>query len=649
MVHRQLVIGVLVILLVAGVAGVSASVPPDASGAPSDGVRELATVVPVWQQANSNGFGDPQAGEVSALAVFSGYLYAGIHSDANDARIYRSPDGVTWTPVIEPGFGISHDIAPRAILDFIVFNNRLYTSTGRGGDPGQIYRTLDGLNWAPMVIYGFNDQDNVDITALTEYNGMIYAGVTNSVTGAQIWRSFTGDNNTWTQVAPAVPGTAAASITGLAEFDGGLYAAVESEAPAQIWQSFGGTSGTWSAVVSDGFGDANTLSTGGMAVFGGYLYVGAGNTAVGAQLWRTIDGATWEQAITPGFGDANNQKVEMVFVFQSHLYASVRNTATGIELWRTADGSLWEQANLDGFGDSNNSGTNGSNGTAEFLGHLYVGTANVVDGGELWSMLEYEADLALSKVDALDPVTSGNPIQYTLTVSNAGPDTSQNVVLTDNLPVGVSFVSAVPGQGNCGHSAGVVTCNLGDITNGGSASVIITVTTTIPGTLSNSASVSAGTLDPNGANDTDTEQTTVNPPGAAQADLSIAKADGPDPVTAGAALTYTLAITNAGPDAASTITVVDPLPTGVTYGHASGSGWSCGHVAGVVTCTLPNLAVGMASTIVITATVPDTSGTITNTVTVSGQEADPHPGNNSALARTQVQLVYHVYLPAVRK
>jgi len=344
--HKKLMIGVLVILLVAGVAGVSASAP-DASSAISHGGWELALALPSWQQVNSNGFGDTQAGEVSALETFNGYLYAGVHSDTHDARIYRSSDGVTWTPVIAPGFGISHDIAPRAILDFIVFNNRLYTSTGRGGDPGQIYRTLDGLNWAPMVIYGFNDQDNVDISALGEYNGMIYAGVTNSVTGAQIWRSFTGDNNTWTQVAPETPGTAAASITGLVEFDGALYAAVESEAPAQIWQSYGGTLGTWTTVVSDGFGDSNTLSTGGMAVFAGYLYAGAGNTANGAQLWRTNDGVTWEQAITPGFGDPNNQKVEAVFVFQNQLYAGVKNAVTGIEVWRTTDGTLWEQANTD--------------------------------------------------------------------------------------------------------------------------------------------------------------------------------------------------------------------------------------------------------------------------------------------------------------
>jgi uncharacterized repeat protein (TIGR01451 family) len=502
--YKKVMIGILLIL-VAGVAGVSASAP-DASSAPSHGVQALAQEIPGWQQVNSNGFGVQQTGEVSALDAFNGYLYAGTHNATDGAQIFCSPDGVTWAPVIQPGFGISHDIAPPAILDLTVFNGRLYASTGRGDGPGQIWRTLNGVAWAPMVITGFSNPDTVDVTALAEYNGLLYAGATNLITGAQIWRSYTGDSNTWTQVAPAVPGTAPASVTGFALFDGALYAAVASDAPAQIWRSYGGA---WTTVVSDGFGLSDTTSTGGMAEFAGYLYAGAGNMVSGAQLWRTNDGENWEQAISPGFGDPNNQKVEMVFVFQNHLYVSVKNTGTGIELWRSTDGSLWERANQDGFGDSNNSGSNGSHATTDFLGHLYVGTSNVIDGGELWRMQQQEADLALSQVDAPDPVLLGDPIRYILTVSNAGPDMAQNVVLTDNLPVGVSYVSATPNQGTCGIGSGVVTCNLGDLPNGGSLNVEIVVTSLTAGVKTNQASVAADTADPNRVNNGANEATSV--------------------------------------------------------------------------------------------------------------------------------------------
>jgi hypothetical protein len=367
---KQLTFGVLVLLLVVGVAGVAAPAPGVYGAQP-----------PVWQQVNDNGFGDQDADEVSSLAAFNGYLYAGTSNPIDGARILRSPDGMTWTPVIEPGFGIAHDIAPPAILDLTTFNGRLYASTGRGDGPGQIWRALDGVNWAPMNINGFGDPDLVDITVLAEYGGMLYAGATNLITGAQVWRSSTGDNNTWTQVAPDTPG-AGATVTGLAAFDGGLYAAVESDAPAQIWITYGGN---WATIVDDGFGDSLTTQIGGMAVFAGFLYVGVGNKQEGAQLWRTPDGASWEPVTVPGLGDPNNEKVEMVFVFQNQLYVSVKNAQTGLELWRSIDGANWERANEDGFGDDGNSGTNWSNAATDFLGALYLGTANNA-GGELWRM-----------------------------------------------------------------------------------------------------------------------------------------------------------------------------------------------------------------------------------------------------------------------
>ena len=263
-----------------------------------------------------------------------------------------------------------------------VFNGRLYASTGRG-NAAQIWRSLDGTNWARVVNAGFGDPDIVDITVLAEYNGLIYAGATHSVTGAQIWRSYTGDSNSWTLVAPAVAGTTTSTITGFAVFDGALYTAVSLDdgSPGQIWNSFGGA---WTTIVSDGFGNSDTTMTGGMAAFGGYLYVGAGNTADGAQLWRTNDGSIWEQMISPGFGDTNNQKIELVYVFQNQLFVSVKNSVTGIEIWRSTNGTTWEQANQDGFDDSKNTSTNWRNATTDFWGQLYVGTSNTTDGGELW-------------------------------------------------------------------------------------------------------------------------------------------------------------------------------------------------------------------------------------------------------------------------
>ena len=389
--RRMLALGIVTILLVLGVPGASAS-PADVRSLTIPSSPELILAIPDWLQVNSNGFGDPFAIEVSAVESFNGYLYAGTFNEIDlppgqldGAQIFRSQDGMNWAYVTDPGFHNSHDTLPPAILDMTVFNGYIYVGTGGGANASQIWRTQSGAygTWGAVVSSGFADPDNTDVTALAEYGGKIYAGVTNQVSGPQLWSSFSGDSNSWTQVTQGDPGVAAARVTGFAVFDGGLYGAVEFEDPAQVWVSYGSD---WSPVMNDGFGDSNNTSTGGMAVFANNMYVGAGNTTDGAHLFRTSDATNWFEAISPGFGDANNQKIDTVFVFQNQLYVSVKNSVTGMELWRSSDGTLWEQVNQDGFGDSNNTASNWSNATTSFRNHLYMGTSNVVAGGELWRM-----------------------------------------------------------------------------------------------------------------------------------------------------------------------------------------------------------------------------------------------------------------------
>ncbi len=102
------------------------------------------------------------------------------------------------------------------------------------------------------------------------------------------------------------------------------------------------------------------------------------------------------------------------------LYASANNMQSGVELWRSTNGTLWERTNLDGFGDSNNTGLNWSNSAGSFLGQLYVGTSNSVDGGELWRMEQMPVySVELSPSQAKHGV-AGHAVTYTLTVTNTG-------------------------------------------------------------------------------------------------------------------------------------------------------------------------------------------------------------------------------------
>ena len=171
------------------------------------------------------------------------------------------------------------------------------------------------------------------------------------------------------------------------------------------------------------------------------------------------------------------------------------------------------------------------------------------------------ADLSLTKTDAPDPVLAGQQLTYTLTVANSGPRSATGVQLTDNLPSTVAFGSATPSQGSCSQASGTVTCALGTLANGGSATVDIMVTPQEGGTITNQASVSSDLRDPTAPNNSASAETTVNP----AADLELTKTDSPDPVLAGELLTYTLAVHNAGPSSAAVTQLIDTLPEGVVF------------------------------------------------------------------------------------
>src|SRR5262249_38615838 len=137
--------------------------------------------------------------------------------------------------------------------------------------------------------------------------------------------------------------------------------------------------------------------------------------------------------------------------------------------------------------------------------------------------------------------------------------------------------------------------------------------------------------DPNAANNTASATTQVQ--AAPTADLSITKT-APTSVTTGQQFTYTLSVSNGGPNDAIGVTVTDTLPTGVTFVSASSG---CTNASGTVTCAVGNLAKGANAPATIVVTAPSTAGTITNTAAVAGQPTDPNTANNTASAMTTVE------------
>ncbi|WP_277871163.1 DUF7507 domain-containing protein [Dokdonella fugitiva] len=236
------------------------------------------------------------------------------------------------------------------------------------------------------------------------------------------------------------------------------------------------------------------------------------------------------------------------------------------------------------------------------------------------------ADLVLAKTGPAS-ATPGGQVTYTLHVRNAGPDAALDVVLADPTPANLAFVAA-----STPCEAGFP-CHLGTLASG--ADTVVTTTYAVAaaatGAIVNSASVTATTPDPDLGNNASSASTTLVAAPAASADLRITKS-GPARATAGTVVTYTLVVSNEGPDAVADALLTDPTPAGLAFVAASapcGSGFPC---------TLPALASGASTTLTVSYLVqPTFVGRVTNVVSVASTTVpDPTPNNNASAATTFV-------------
>ncbi|MBO9663638.1 MAG: DUF11 domain-containing protein, partial [Dokdonella sp.] len=240
------------------------------------------------------------------------------------------------------------------------------------------------------------------------------------------------------------------------------------------------------------------------------------------------------------------------------------------------------------------------------------------------------ADIQVNKtVDTLTP-NLGSNVSFTITVRNAGPSPATGVNVTDLLPAGLAFVSATPSLGSYDDISGLWT--VGDLAADAEETLTIVATVTQPGEITNTATGAANEPDPNTANN----QSGVTPNGQA-ADLQVVKTvDDANPLL-GQNVTFTVTLTNLGPNAATNVRVNDALPAGLGFVSANPSQGAYDDATGV--WTVGDLAVsgaGAVATLQITATVTQT-GAITNVATsAGGDQTDPTPSNDEGSATVTV-------------
>ncbi len=277
-------------------------------------------------------------------------------------------------------------------------------------------------------------------------------------------------------------------------------------------------------------------------------------------------------------------------------------------------------------------------------------------------------DLRLTKSNGANIVNAGGSTTYTLTASNVGASPSSGTItVVDKLPQGVTIpAGAVPLTGanaanwSCSGAAGggVITCTSSTaIAAGGSSVFGVTVNVglqTATGTIATNRAKIGGGGDPlNGSAPTETavDACTGNqsPAGCAvDVDavnsplLSLTNSDNTDVVLAGGTTTYALTVSNVGnAPTAGTITVVDVLPTGMTYTGATSftsGGFSCTYTSGTTSfsCTRSTpIAAGDNAAISLPVSVASTAPSALVNLARVGGGSDSSKPNAPTVATTQ--------------
>ncbi len=384
---------ILLVVLLAACSGTESS--PSMSASPGESG---------FSKVLDNGYGDSDNGSAVSAAVFGGDAYLGTWNEVDGCMVFRiSRAGSSWSAVevIDPGFGIAVPRHNFTTTGMAVFGNQLYVGTWNILDGANLWRTRQGIT-SPQ---GQQDWERVDpssfqglaVTALEDFEGMLYAGIYTFFPGCGVWRSQ--DGSSWERVNRNGFGNDQnTDATTMEVFGSHLYVATENGhgsrpgTGTQVWRTDGDTPDPgnpdlllWEKVnPGDGFGAGRAQeNTPDMKVYNGRLYAGTFSETQRAELW-SYDGSDWTEVVFPRgvvASDTRRFYYHGAAVIQGSLYlGATDSTAPGGRVVRY-DGSQWYRLTVRGFGDPNVLGI----GPIVFVdGHIVVGTSSAGGGASLW-------------------------------------------------------------------------------------------------------------------------------------------------------------------------------------------------------------------------------------------------------------------------
>ncbi len=247
------------------------------------------------------------------------------------------------------------------------------------------------------------------------------------------------------------------------------------------------------------------------------------------------------------------------------------------------------------------------------------------------------AVLGITLVSNPTEVSVGNDLQYQITVTNTGPNTATNVIVSDALPAGLLYQSVSQSQGTLlGVANGVVKISLGNIVSNGTATATITVrpqatadNTTFT-TVTNTATVTSDVLDPFASYPiaSNPVQTQID----ASADVGLTIRPQSNSALVNGTVTYVITATNYGPSNSAGVQVFDTLPAGLVIQSYTSSVGTVSVSGQTVTANLGTLPATLGSnTAMVTITAVATSaGSLSNSAFETAITPDPVSTNNNA-------------------
>ena len=592
------------------------------------GVNNVGTLQLKWKNPVGASFA---GGSESSPAMANGVVYFG-SDDFNVYALNASTGAKLW----------SFTTGDQVVSSPAVANGVVYI----GSEDHNLYALNAGTG---AKLWSFATGDLV-VSSPTVVNGVVYFGsedgtayALNASTGTLLWSYGTGSVSF---SSPAV----ANGVVYIGAFDGVF--ALNATTGAKLWNSSAFV--VSSPVVANGvvyvgsvYNNLYALNastgrvlwsydTGGEvfsspAVANGVVYIGSGdsnlyalNASTGTLLWSfTTGGITYSSpAVANG--------VVYIGSIDDNLYAL--NATTGAKLWSYDTGN---------FVISSPAVANGA---------VYVRSGGFSGGGNVYAF-SVGADLFL-RIQPTPTTAQGDLLTYAFPVWNLGPANADQEVLTTQVPEGTTFdsirISGTPGLGTCttppyGGTGPIVCHEDSAMAPNTTWTVRLTVkVTALYGTvISESATATEDTPDPNLANNTATVSTTVQ---LGSADLYLQVLPSPTSVRRGGFITFTFPVWNLGPGDAVHEVLTTQTPYGTTFRSISISG-----TPGLGTCTTPpplgtgqivcyengSMAPNTTWTISLLVEVPVgpgiiTPGIFTETGTVTEDTFDPNLANNTA-------------------